>query len=53
MSLKQITSVLAAWGLVLLVGAPALAQNLADMQLFAPADMGGFGGPRKPSEGIL
>ncbi len=53
MSLKRTTSLVAVCGLIVLVGMPAFGQNLADLQLFAPADLGGFGGGRPPSEGYF
>ena len=39
MSLNQTKTWLAAWALTLLAVAPAAAQGLADMQLFAPAEV--------------
>lgn len=53
MSLKRTTSLVTVCGLIVLVGMPAFGQNLADLQLFAPADLGGFGGGRPPSEGYF
>jgi hypothetical protein len=53
MWLKCTKPLLAACGLVLLMGLPASAQGLGDMQLFAPADLGGFGGGPRAPEGLF
>lgn len=53
MSRKHITSCLTAWAIVLLLGFPAAAQGLRDMQLFAPADVSTYGGGPEANEGFF
>jgi hypothetical protein len=53
MWLKCTKSFWAACGLLLLMGIPASAQGLGDLQLFAPADLGGFGGGPRAPEGLF
>jgi len=53
MSLYRTKSWMAAWVLVFLVGLPAHAQGLRDMQLFAPADISPYGGGLEPKEGYF
>ncbi len=50
MSLKRTTAFLIACGLAFGLAAPASAQ-IGDMQLFAPANLEGFGGGIRPTEG--
>ena len=53
MTQKRLTSCLTAWAFVLLVGLPASAQGLHDMQLFAPADLSTYAGGPKANEGYF
>ncbi len=43
----------AAWGLVLLAGLPALAQGLRDAQIFEPAEPSHYGGGVRANEGFF
>lgn len=53
MSLNRTKSWLAALALVFLIGAPAFAQGLRDMQLFAPATTSDYGGGLRPNQGLF
>lgn len=53
MSLTRTMLRLVAWLAVFLVGAPAFAQGVRDMALFAPADLSTFGGGPRANEGLF
>lgn len=54
MSLNRKTAWLTAWVLVLFAGvAPAVGQNMRDMQLFGPAEVSEYGGGQRPNEGFF
>ena len=53
MSINRTSLRLAAGMLVLLMGLPVFAQDLQDMQLFAPADISSYGSGIQPKEGYF
>jgi hypothetical protein len=53
MSQNRTKTLLATWLVAFLAAVPALGQGLEDGQFFAPAELGGYGGGPRPSEGAF
>ncbi len=53
MSLRIARLLLTALGWLAVAAVPSFGQGISDMQLFAPADLGGFGGGTRATEGLF